>query len=212
MFHSLFPSLWSLQLSFHFLFLWAWPHVSGLGRFPGERNGYWLQYSGLENSMDAMVHGVAKSWTHLSNFHFTFEVESRCFPGGASGKEPACQYRRHKRQVRSLGWEDPLEKGMTTHSSILVWRIPRDRGAWWRVGHDWSDTARTREWNHGLPRWLSGKETACEAGDAGSIPGPGRSPGEGNGNPLQYSCLMNPMDREAWQVIVHGFTKELDMT
>ena len=50
---------------------------------------------------------------------------------GASGKEPAWQYRRHKtRAVRSLGWEDPLEEGMTTHSSILAWRIPMDRGAW----------------------------------------------------------------------------------
>ena len=43
-----------------------------------------------------------------------------------------------------------------------------------------------------------GKESACNAGDPGSIPGSGRSPGEGNGNPLQYSCLENSMDREAW--------------
>ena len=59
---------------------------------------------------------------------------------------------------------------------------------------------------YGLPRWHSGKESACHAGDArdvGSIPGFGRSPGEGNGNPLQYSCLENPMDRGAWWAIVH---------
>ena len=43
-----------------------------------------------------------------------------------------------------------------------------------------------------------GKASACNAGDLGSIPGSGRSSGEGNGNPLQYSCLENPMDREAW--------------
>ena len=49
-----------------------------------------------------------------------------------------------------------------------------------------------------LPRWLSGKESACSAGDTGSMPGLGRSPGAGNGNPLQYSCLDNPMDRGAW--------------
>ena len=48
----------------------------------------------------------------------------------------------------------------------------------------------------GLPRWLSGKESACQAGDMGLIPGSGRSPGEGNGNPLQYSCLENPMTEE----------------
>ena len=58
----------------------------------------------------------------------------------------------------------------------------------------------------GLPRWLSGKESACDAGDikdVGSIPELGRSPGGGHGNPLQYSCLESPMDREAWQATVH---------
>ena len=48
------------------------------------------------------------------------------------------------------------------------------------------------------------KVSVCNAGDPGSIPGSGRSPGEGNGNPLQYSCLVNPMDREACQATVHG--------
>ena len=48
------------------------------------------------------------------------------------------------------------------------------------------------------------KESACSTGDLGSISGSGRSPGEGNGNPLQYSCLKNPMDRGAWQATVHG--------
>ena len=59
----------------------------------------------------------------------------------------------------------------------------------------------------GLPPWLSGKELVCnarDAGDADSIPGSGRSPGEGNGNPLEYSCLENPMDKEAWRATVHG--------
>ena len=52
--------------------------------------------------------------------------------------------------------------------------------------------------------WLSGKESACNSGDVGLIPGSGRSPGEGNGNLLQYSCLGNPMDRGAWRPTVHG--------
>ena len=51
------------------------------------------------------------------------------------------------------------------------------------------------------------KEPACNAGELGSIPGLGRSPGEENGNPLQYSCLENPMDRGAWQAIVYRVTK-----
>ena len=52
-----------------------------------------------------------------------------------------------------------------------------------------------------------GKEPACNAGDLGSIPGLGRSPGEGNGNPLQCSCLENPIDRGAWWATVHEVTK-----
>ena len=62
----------------------------------------------------------------------------------------------------------------------------------------------------GLPRWPSDKETAYSAGDVGKtglIPGSGRSTGEGNGNPFQYSCLENPMDRGAWQATVHGVAK-----
>ena len=55
------------------------------------------------------------------------------------------------------------------------------------------------------------KESACSAEDPSSIPGSGRSSGEGNGNPLQYSCLDNPMDRGAWQAIVHGVA-ESDIT
>ena len=59
----------------------------------------------------------------------------------------------------------------------------------------------------GLPRWLSGKESACNAGDTGSIPGSRRSPGEGNGNPLRYSCLEKPTDRVVWRATVHGVAK-----
>ena len=51
------------------------------------------------------------------------------------------------------------------------------------------------------------KQSACNPGDAASIPGSGRSPGEGNGNPLQYSCLEDPRNREAWWATVHGVAK-----
>ena len=81
------------------------------------------------------------------------------------------------------------EKEMATHSSVLGWRIPGtgkpdglpSMGSH-RVWHDWSDLA----------------AVAANAGDSGLIPGSGRSPGEWNGNPLQYSCLENPMDKGAW--------------
>ena len=64
----------------------------------------------------------------------------------------------------------------------------------------------------GLPWWLSGKEPTCSAGDVGFVTGSGRSPGEGNGNPLWYPCLGNPTDRGGWQAVVHGVAKELDTT
>ena len=59
----------------------------------------------------------------------------------------------------------------------------------------------------GFPHDSVGKESACNAGDLGLIPGSGRSPGEGNGNPLQYSCVENLMDRGAWQATVHSLAR-----
>ena len=61
----------------------------------------------------------------------------------------------------------------------------------------------------GFPGGSDGKASACDAGDLGLIPGSGRSPGEGNGNPLKnsHSCLGNPMDRGAWRAIVHGVAR-----
>ena len=62
----------------------------------------------------------------------------------------------------------------------------------------------------GFPGGSDGKESSCNVGDLGSIPGSGRSVGEGNGNSLQYSCLENPMDRGAWWATVHGVAKSLN--
>jgi len=71
-------------------------------------------------------------------------------------------------------------------------------------------------WQHvktylGFPHSSVGKSSACNVGGLGSIPGSGKSPGEGNGNPLQYSFLENPLGRGSWQATVHG-TQESDMT
>ena len=59
----------------------------------------------------------------------------------------------------------------------------------------------------GFPRSSVGKVSACSKGDPGSISGSGRSPREGNGNPLQYSCLEKPTDRGTWQSTMHGVTR-----
>ena len=66
--------------------------------------------------------------------------------------------------------------------------------------------------SEGFSGGSAGKEITCNAGNLGSIPGLGRSPGRGHGNPLQYSCLRNPIDREAWWDTVRGVAKELDTT
>ena len=106
-----------------------------------------------------------------------------------------------------------LEKEMATHSSVLAWRIPGtaepgglpSMGSH-RVRHDWRDLAAAAAGNMVFiifPGGLDSKESTCNAGDPGSIRGLGRSPGEGNGNPLQYSCLGNPMERGAWWATVH---------
>ena len=98
---------------------------------------------------------------------------------------------------------------MATHSSVLAWRIPgmEEPGGLlsmgsYRVRHDWGDLAAAA-----AACGSDGKESACNAADLDSIPGSGRSPKEGNGSPLQYSCLENPIDRGAWQGTVHGVTK-----
>ena len=67
-------------------------------------------------------------------------------------------------------------------------------------------------YNRGFPGGSAKKGSPANTGDTGSIPGLARSPGEGNGNPLQYSCLRNFVDRGAWRATVHGVAKESDTT
>ena len=130
--------------------------------------------------------------------------------------------------------EDPMEKGEATHSGTLglPWWLN-----WWRIwlqcrrpGFDpWVEKIPWRkEWlptpvfwpgkfrglyspwgceEPWLPQWLSGKESTCNAGDMGSIPRSERSPGERNGNPLQYSCLENSTNRGSWRATVHRVAK-----
>ena len=100
-----------------------------------------------------------------------------------------------KTWVRSLRQEDPLEKEMATHSSILAGESHGQRSL---AGYiPWGLKSRTQlsEFHFqflGFPSGSAGKESACNAGDLGLIPGSGRSPGEGNGNPLQYLAWRIP--------------------
>ena len=100
---------------------------------------------------------------------------------------------------------------MVTHCSILAWRIPwtEEPGGLQsmelqKAGHNWATELNWTELNWG---GSVVKNPPANAGDTGLIPGSGRPSGGGNGNPLQYSCLENPMGRGAWRATVHGVTK-----
>ena len=94
---------------------------------------------------------------------------------------------------------------MATHSSILAGK-PGGYSLWGLRELD-KMTEQLNTFTLGFPGGSDSKVSACNAGDLSSIPGSGRSPGEGNGNLLQYYCLENPMDRGAWQASVHGVAK-----
>ena len=93
---------------------------------------------------------------------------------------------------------------MATHSSILARKIPwtEEPGNLQTMGRKGLDRT-----EHGFPAGSVGKESACNSGDPGLMPGSGRSPAGGDGNSLQYSCLKNSMDREAWRATVHRIAK-----
>ena len=87
---------------------------------------------------------------------------------------------------------------MVTPSSVLAWRIPwtEKPGGYSPQDHKESDTTEATQHTCNFTCPSAGKESSCNVGDPGLIPGLGRSPGEGHGNPLQYSCLENPWTEE----------------
>ena len=148
-----------------------------------ESNGNPLQYSCLENPMDggagwAAVHGVAKSQTRLKQLSSsTIHI---CFFFSESPIYFPCFLLFIQLLITNL-------RKLFINSIISINSI--------------------NSLAQGFPTSLDGKASACNAGDLGLIPESGRSPGEGNGYPLQYSCLENLMHRRAWWVRIHGVTK-----
>ena len=119
---------------------------------------------------------------------------------------------------RNHFWEESVNSVNFVH----VCSVTSDSATPWTVAHPTPlsmELSRQEYWRRfsfsisgdflktGLPGGSEGKASSCSAGDLGLIPGSGRSPGVGNGNPLQYSCLENPMDGEAWWATVHVVTK-----
>ena len=99
--------------------------------------------------------------------------------------------------------------GIVFNFHIIVYAFPSKVAAMAQSPVSMTDLYVVCKYCMGFPGGSDGKETAYSVGDLGSIPESGRSPGEGNGNLLQYSCLENSMDRGAWKTIFHGVAKSM---
>ena len=212
------------------------------GRSPGEGRGYLLQFSCLENSLDCIVHGGHKEsnmteWLSLITF-------MRQIQGGITLNWRILMYQCFLFQIgqKQVMWKPQPSSSLLSHKSnshlgasdmgcvYSYWNVkarhstdskfssfsPPHQGFLILLPKGWAGVCFLAHGiMKGLPWWLSGKESVCNAGDAedaSSTPGLGRSPRGGNGNPLLYSCLENPTDRGAWRATVHGFIKKADMT
>ena len=154
------------------------------------RNAQSVETSSISN-IDKFWAGLIFSWMWVSSSLCHFFTQCNIF---LASREIILRFRGH-RSPR----EFDKSKEMATHSSILAWRIPRTEepgglqstGSY-RVGHDWATSLHFVYRLGGLPRWLNGKQSACQRRRLGSIPGSGGSPVVGNGSSIPYSCLENP--------------------
>ena len=190
------------------IYIWGFSKLGGLCT-GGEGNGNPLQYSCLENPLDggawqATVHGITKRMTNNFTFHFMYRNGNCCVEQVFRGRNQGLCF-------GHVSFESPIKYAdqLLRYTSMELSKVGSLHMQIWHK----SFTCQYQ--SLGLPRWLSSKESACQAGDArdaDSILGLWISPGEENVNPLQYSCLENPMDRGTWWgthpvVIVHGVAK-----
>ena len=136
-------------------------------------------------------------------------LKRESFPGGSDTKESACNAG-DSGSIPGSGRSPGVENGYLLQCSCRG--NPMDRENWWATVHEFvrvrHDRLKLTFPFIGFPGGSDGKESACHAGSLDSIPGLGRSPGEGNGNPLQYSCLENPMDKGAlWATVTQSRTQ-----
>ena len=154
--------------------------------------------------------------SHIS--FYGLNIGPKGFPGSTSGKGPICQCRVLKKHgfspwVGKISWR----RAWQPTPVLLPEEFHGQRSSWATVHRVTSNWTPLKQFSirscleYGFfPDFPGGsdvKESACNGGDPSSIPGSGRSPGEGNGNPFQYSCLENPMDGGVWQATLHGVTK-----
>ena len=199
---------------------------SGWGRSPGERNGYPLQYSCLENSMDRgawwPVGSQRVKYDCATNILTFCGAPVKIFMDSLLLNPKILFLSMDLKSFKDVKLIKMMSSTVSTPKAFIVcqhcarsWRPCRN--SWYLYRRYWTNDVKAQDsrdhiWlslrlHLGFPGGSEVKASACNAGDLGSIPGLGRSPREGNGNPLQYSCLENPMDGGAWWATVHRVAK-----
>ena len=192
----------------YFLFLHKWELE---GRFLHEPQT-------LEHPGERGIFLSNQTWVHLPRQSITIWLTLDCGEGfwsysvwccvsriGSSCSKDLNSQKAFGEEVLKAKWGGGLQGAWSAYGHFSDWLVVMQQG-----GIIFQESMSSTFWFKlvwGFPHSSVSKESASNAGDLGSIPRSGRSLGEGNGNPLQYSCLENPMDRGAWQAAVHGVTR-----